>query len=77
MRFCKRLLHEEASNSGQIKSYHYVTEQDVAQFHGDKFFELWKIMITQANIQPIKDTQYYFADYQQAYWMAKSQIDYV
>ena len=54
-----------------------MTEKDVAEFHGTKFFELWKQMIGRANIKPIKNSEYYFADYQQAYWMAKSQIDYV
>ena len=77
MRYCKRLLHEELSCNGQIKSFHYVTEKDVAEFHGTKFFELWKQMIDRANIKPIKNSEYYFADYQQAYWMTKSQIDYV
>lgn len=77
MKYCKRLLHEETLESGQIKSFHYVTEKDVAEFHGDKFFKLWKLMIAKANIQPIKNTEYYFADYQQAYWMTQSQIEYV
>lgn len=77
MRYCNRTLFELVNADGTIKSYHFVKAEEVKQFHGVKFFNLWKQMIEKANIKPIKDEDYYFADYQQAYWMTKSQIDYV
>lgn len=65
MKFCSKRKIEYESTSGTTTSSHYITEQDMINFHGLDFVGQWKVLARHLPKQKFgKDEGYYYSDYQ-------------